>query len=353
MQSLKSIGFEEFFQRQLVGSCEVEPAPVVVRVAVEHKSAYEVTDGTRRFTVTLSGQLRHRAQSRLELPAVGDWVLLRGEAITKVLSRKTQLLRQAVGGTSQPQVIAANVDVVFVVTSANLDFNSQRIERYLSAIRGSGAEAAIVLNKSDLAEDPEAFRARLGRTGALVPWFATSALAGVGVQEIHAALKPNLTGVLVGSSGVGKSSLMNALLSEPSERVEQLRTLGDKGRHTSTQRVLRPLAGGGVLLDTPGMRELALYAQLDDEAADDENFVDPVEALAAQCRFRDCTHHSEPGCAVRAQLRADELRDWEKLSRELGWQEQRQNAGLRHRTKRRWKSITKAQRARRRFEDGN
>ena len=144
MQSLKSIGFEEFFARQLVNrGADLELA----RVAVEHRSAYEVTDGQQRRTVTVSGQLRHRAQSRLELPAAGDWVLLRQGVIVEVLSRKTQLLRQAVGGSSAAQVIAANVDVVFVVTSANLDFNPSRIERYLSAVLGSGTEAVVVLNK--------------------------------------------------------------------------------------------------------------------------------------------------------------------------------------------------------------
>jgi len=349
--SLKSIGFEEFFERQLIGSAETDAGLAVARVAVEHKSAYEVTNGRSRFTVTLSGQMRHRVKSRLELPAVGDWVVVtKDRVISRVLSRRTQLLRQTVGGSSEPQIVAANVDLVFVVTSANRDFNPRRIERYLSAIRGSGAEASIVLNKVDLAEDPEAFRQRLGMAGALVPWIASSALDGRGVEAIRDALRPCRTGVLVGSSGVGKSSITNALLGEPSERVDELRTLGDKGRHTSTRRVLHPLPGGGVLLDTPGMRELALYAQ-DEAPASAGEPVDPIEALAAKCRFRDCSHGAEPGCAVRAELDADELRDWDKLNRELAWQEQRQNAGEKQRTKRRWKSIAKAQRARRRFEE--
>lgn len=348
MQPLKSIGFEEFFERQLV---QRAAGLDVARLAVEHKSAYEVTDGQRRFTVTLSGQLRHRAQSRLELPAVGDWVLLRGDVIVEVLPRKTQLLRQAVGGTSEAQVIAANVDVVFVVTSANLDFNPRRIERYLGAVLGSGAEPIVVLNKTDLTEDPEDYRGRLGRTGSLVAWISTSALERRGIDALRDALKPNRTGVLVGSSGVGKSSLTNALLGANFEPVAALRTLGDKGRHTSTQRVLHPLPGGGVLLDTPGMRELALYARSENEASEEAPYVDPVEALASQCRFRDCRHQSEPGCAVRAQLDPDELRDWEKLNRELEWQQGRRDAGERQRAKRRWKSISKAARARRRFED--
>jgi ribosome biogenesis GTPase len=246
------------------------------------------------------------------------------------------------------------VDVVFVVTSANRDFNPRRIERYLAAVRLSGAEAAIVLNKADLCESTDSFQQQLGHAARALPWLVTSADRGSGVEALRALVGAGRTGVLVGSSGVGKSTLMNALLGEPLERVSDLRGIGDKGRHTSTQRVLRPLPGGGVLLDTPGMREFALYDQGDGGA--ESELADPfdqVAQLAKRCRFRDCAHDGEPGCAVRAELDDDEWRNYEKLGRELEWQRVRQDDASRNDTKRRWKSMTKGMRARRRHEEGD
>jgi ribosome biogenesis GTPase len=254
--------------------------------------------------------------------AVGDWTAVApagpGEVVVEaILPRRTAFVRQAAGERSEPQAIAANVDRVFVVTAIDADFNVRRLERYLVAIAAGGAEAQIVLTKADLEADLDA---RLAEASALAPAFATSARAGVGLDELRARIPHGTTVALVGSSGVGKSALVNRLLGRDAQAEGEVRAYDGRGRHTTTRRELFLVPGGGLLIDTPGMRELKPWLATEMPGTDGDPF-DDIAALASACRYRDCTHTAEPGCAIQAALatgalRGDRLASWQKLARE-------------------------------------
>lgn len=334
---LEALGWDSFFASQLdrINDASLRPA----RVAVEHRGRYQLIGSEGPLWATPAGRLLHEARSRLDLPAVGDWVAVRDGVIHCVLVRKTQLVREAAGGGAEPQVIVANLDVVFVVAALNRELNPRRIERYLAAVWESGAEPVIVLNKADLADLDG--RPHLGALAAGVPTLATSAVNGRGVAEIRARLGSGRTGALVGSSGVGKSTLANTLVGRDALEVGEVRGADDKGRHTTTRRELITLPDDrGVLIDTPGLRELALWS--DAESGAGAGFA-AIEALAAACRFGDCSHVHEPECAVRGAVAPEELASYHKLQRELAHQRRKQE--LRDRKER--KVIHKVARKRR------
>jgi ribosome biogenesis GTPase len=290
------------------------------RVAAEHRGAVELIDERGAvFWGELLGRLRHDARDRRDLPAVGDWVAFAegdgsGPAVIHaILPRRTCFVRLAAGERVEPQVIAANVDVVLVVTSANTDFNVRRLERYLTAVADSGARAVVVVNKIDLVDDATVYAQALPEVAVT----CVSAARGEGLDAVRAHLGAGVTVALVGSSGVGKSTLVNQLLGREVQTVRAIRADDDRGRHTTTHRQLIAF-DGGLLIDTPGMRELKPWIEHDPAATSDtpEGFAD-VDALAARCRFRDCTHHREPGCAVRDALPAERLEAWRKLTAEL------------------------------------
>ena len=295
---------------------------VPARVAAQHRGGYVVYGEGGDRPAEVSGQLRHSSLGPADLPAVGDWVAVRdaedaaAATIHSVLPRQTAFSRKAAGGGVE-QVVAANVDVVFLVGAFGADLNVRRLERYLAAGWESGADPVIVLNKSDLADDLAGATAEVEAIAFGVPVHAVSAAEGTGLDGLARHLEGNRTAALLGSSGVGKSSLVNRLLGSERQDVAALRADG-RGRHTTTYRELIPLPGGGLLLDTPGMRELGLW-----DAGDgvDQTFAD-VAALAADCRFSDCAHEGEPGCAVLAaveegRLPAERLESYRKLLREL------------------------------------
>lgn len=296
---------------------------VAYRVSVEAQAHIallgpdEPTDGTLapRWG-ELSGRLRAAQKTDpFARPAVGDFVLARPPSgdgswrIESVLPRRSQFVRQSARKRDAPQVVAANVDRVLVVTSPNEDFSPRRLERYLATIHASGAAAAVVLNKADLAEKTEPWLDRIREVALDAPVLATSAVDGAGLGALESLLEPGSTVAMVGSSGVGKSSLANLLIGAERQRVQEARAGDDKGRHTTTHRELFVLPAGpngearGLLVDTPGMRALALWMDADTLL---DAFADIAE-LAEECRFRDCKHDSEPGCAVRAALDAGEL----------------------------------------------
>lgn len=294
------------------------------RVAVQHRGAFGVYIEHGEVTAEVTGRLRHEAASAEELPAAGDWVALDlgghpGDTaiIQAVLPRRTKLSRKVAWLETGEQVIAANVDVVLVLTSLNGDLNLRRLERYLTTVWESGAQPGIVLTKADLADDLEGAVLAAETIGIGVPVHVVSSVTGLGVEEVHAYAAGNRTIALLGSSGVGKSTLLNRLVGEELLAVQEVRADG-RGRHTTTRRELVLLPGGGLVLDTPGMRELQLW----DAASGIDAAFEDVEELARACRFADCAHEREPGCAVLAavddgRLELDRLRNWRKLQREL------------------------------------
>ncbi len=301
---LSSLGWDPSFEAEW----QRDPAPgqVPARIAAEHRGAYEAWAAAGSGWVRVAGRLRQEPEA---LPAVGDWVALdtppgpdRTAVIQRILPRRTAFVRGAAGRTAGAQVVAANVDTVFVVCGLDEDFNVRRVERYVARVWASGAQPVVVLSKADLVEDAGA---RVDEVAASAPGVAVqaiSALLGGGLADLRAHLAPGRTVALVGSSGAGKSTLVNALLGEERMATGAVRDRDGRGRHVTTHRQLVLLPAGGLLLDTPGMREL----QLLDEAGLATAFED-VAALAQRCRFADCGHGAEPGCAVRRAVEAGEL----------------------------------------------
>jgi ribosome biogenesis GTPase len=345
LTTLDSLGFDAFFASQLESLGRPDWAPA--RVASEGQSSFHLR-GCRAPLGDLASKLMRG--SKLERPIVGDWVAVADATdramIQHVLERRTALVRRAAATAAEPQVVAVNVDVFFVVTSANRDFNERRLERYVAAVWNSGAEPIIVLNKTDLQSEIAPLLEAIERVAIGVPVVRSSARSGEGLEELRSHITAGRTIGFIGSSGVGKSSLMNCLLGNDLQAVGGLRE-DERGRHTTTARLLVELPGGGVLVDTPGLRELGL---LDDLGGVDASFPD-VAAFASQCRFRDCGHESEPGCAVRAalasgELAADRFESYQKLLREIGAAERARDPILAGRSKQRWKAIHRALRDR-------
>jgi len=326
------------------------------RVAVQHRGAWDVFTEVGELRVDVAGRLRHEAEETAELPVVGDWVAVAthsdesGGTIQAVLSRRTKFSRKTAWQATEEQVLVANVDVVFVVTSLNEDLNLRRLERYLTLTRESGASPVIVLTKADLVDDPAPSVAAVESIAYGVPVVPTSTLTGQGLDAVAGYLPMGVTGALLGSSGVGKSTLVNALVGEELLFTQEIRDDG-RGRHTTTRRELIVLPGAGLIVDTPGMRELQLWA------ADDglEEAFDDITVLFADCRFSDCAHDTEPDCAVRAALEEGTLSSerWEsyqKLQRELEHLDRRIDKRAQAEARRRWRAISRDAAARMRMK---
>jgi ribosome biogenesis GTPase len=295
-----------------------------VRIAAEHRGAYEAmgadarVPGERRNAwVEVTGKAFHEAGDKRALPTVGDWVLVEGwqaavegggaAIVRAVLPRRSFLVRRAAGEATVPQPLAANVDVGLVMTSANKDLSPARLDRYVGLLRDGGIEPVIVVSKLDLVADPAPVLEAARAIGPRV--IGVSVVSTEGLAELRALGGPGRTCVLLGSSGVGKSSLLNALAGTTQE-TREIRA-DERGRHTTTRRELFVASDGGVWIDTPGMRELAQWVDEDDETAFDD-----ITALAAGCRFRDCAHRDEPGCAVRGHVAPERLASFHKLADE-------------------------------------
>ncbi len=322
---------------------------VLARVSAVHGEQYRIYTAQGEMTAEAIGALLYRTE-RAAWPAVGDWAAVQpmGSAeamIHAVLPRKSVFSRRAAGYREQEQVIATNIDLALVVCGLDQDFNVRRIERYLTLAQASGVEAAIVLNKSDVCADLAArmAEARTVAMGASV--VAISARAADGTELVRQLVGPGATVALLGSSGVGKSTLVNRLLGEERQAVREVRESDSRGRHTTTYRELLPLAGGGALIDTPGMRELQLWA---DQDSLDAAFAD-IRELAAGCRYRDCGHVVEDDCAVQRAVEAGELgagrwESYRKLRAEVAWHTRQTDVQAAQAVKKRWKAVHKAMR---------
>jgi ribosome biogenesis GTPase / thiamine phosphate phosphatase len=316
------------------------------RVAVQHRGVWEVVTKDGDALVEITGRFRHAAEPG-ELPVVGDWVGLRDGPIDAVLPRSSKFSRKTAWTEVSEQVLVANVDVAFLVMGLDeRDFKVRRLERYLTTAWEGGATPVIVLNKVDLASDLEAQIAETETVAFGVPIHAVSAETGEGVEDLRRHLTGNRTVALLGSSGVGKSSIINRLLGEEHFRIGDVRSDG-RGRHTTTHRELVPVPGGGVIVDTPGLRELQLW---ESDGGLDQAFADVAE-LVAQCRFSDCEHRTEPGCAIKSALADGSLASerWEsylKLQRELARLESKLDPKLRSEQRKKWAAVTKSHRHR-------
>ncbi len=317
MYELHNLGFGPFFKEQLP-----HEDVIVGRIAAEHRGGYQVWSTVGNGHATLAGRLMRDLEAEA-FPGVGDWVTLKSApdqdqtaVIDGVLDRRTLFVRGSAGRQARGQVVAANVDIVFVVCGLDDDYNVRRIERYLARIWASGAQPVVILNKADICEKVDGRLAEVENACLGVPVLVTSALLEQGLAPIEERLGTGITGAFVGSSGAGKSTLVNRLLGEELIATNEVRASDGRGRHTTTHRQLFKVPHGGLVIDTPGMRELQLF----DDAGLDTVFSD-VEAHAAQCRYGDCTHQSEPGCAVReavedGALSSERLDHYQKLEAE-------------------------------------
>jgi ribosome biogenesis GTPase len=357
------LGWNGFFEAQ-AGSIA---APLhYARIVEEQRGLYRIA-GDAEGWAEVGGRFRHDATTAAEFPAVGDWVGVRTgsgfrvpgseylvqrsddqarHVIDVLLVRRGVLSRTAAGDRGEQQVLAANVDTVFLVSALTQELNVRRIERYLTMVWDAGAVPVVLLNKADLSPDAEAEAASIRARLPLVDVVAVSALQDDALSALSPYMRPAHTVALLGSSGVGKSTLVNRLLGRDALRVGEARESDGKGRHTTTSRQLVELPDGALLIDTPGMRELQLWS---DESGVDRAF-DDVAALAADCRFADCTHSGEPGCAVQAAveagaLDADRLANYKRLAREVAFEDRKHDKAAAAQHKQKWKAVHKAARA--------
>ena len=319
------------------------------RVLAEHRGGYMVATESGDLDSTVSGRYRHEASAAEDFPAVGDWVAVeiaeggQSAVIQALLPRLTRFVRPARGDIPGAQVVAANVDLVLLVTALDHDFNLRRLERYLALAWSSGAEPVIVLNKADVCDDVPARTADVAMIAPGVPIRVMSARDGTGLDSLAPLLEPGKTVALIGSSGVGKSTIVNALLGWERQSTGEVREDDQRGRHTTTMRELMVTPSGALLLDSPGIRSVGMW---DIDAGLSDAFAD-VEEIASLCRFSDCAHGTEPGCAVQAAISAGtlpaaRLESQQKLAREWAHTARRVDHAARELERRKWKTIHKS-----------
>jgi ribosome biogenesis GTPase / thiamine phosphate phosphatase len=318
---IQDLGWDVYFEA--LWSESAQEGCVPARVVSQQRGLWRVAGDFEECWAEPSGKFRKESEAGGDWPAVGDWVSveLRAEKqnalIQQVLTRRSRFVRKVTGKQIAEQVIVANIDVALIVAALDGDFNVRRVERYLAQCWESGARPAIVLNKADACAESAGLVAEIEGIALGAPVFLVSAKTGEGLEALEGSFKKGQTIVLLGSSGVGKSTLVNCLLQEDRQTTHAVRESDSRGRHTTTSRELFVMPGGAMIIDTPGLRELQLWNAAEGLT---QTFAD-VDELAAQCRFTDCQHQKEPGCAVQAALAsgaldADRLESWRKLQRE-------------------------------------
>jgi len=347
MYDLNSLGWNDLFEKDSL--TYKADGYSVARVVLEHRRAFRVYAECGELLAEITGRVRHEAATRAELPAVGDWVAIKAypdekrATIHGILPRHSKFSRKAAGRNTEEQIVAANVDTVFVVVGLDNDYNVRRVERYLVAAFESGASPVIILNKLDLCDDIGQKLNEVGMLAAGVPAYAISSVTNVGLEQMNQHMGRGLTVAFLGSSGAGKSTLINRLIGKDVQKVREVREHDSRGKHTTTHRELLILPSGGLLIDTPGMRELHLW---ESDSGLSEAFED-VESLAAQCHFTNCRHQNEPGCAIKEGLETGSLdsaryESYQKLRKELAFLETRDDTQARLERKQRDKKLIKA-----------
>jgi len=343
--TLDGLGWSPFFATAFERHAAEGREPA--RVAVPRRKHFLLYGAGGEVRGTVTGKMLYEATGPEELPTVGDWVVIerlpeREEAsILDLLPRKSEFVRKVPGRRTDQQVVAANADFVFLVSALDERLTLRGLERYLVVARESGAAPVVLLNKADLCDEIEPILEDVRIASRGVPVHVVSAKLGEGIDAIGSYLTEGITGALLGPSGAGKSTIINSLLGTDYLQTREVRDVDDRGRHVTTHRELVVLPGGGLLIDTPGMRELQLYAGLEGIAAT----FDDIEELGTRCRFRDCRHEVEPGCAVQDALAEGELdhgrfESYKKLLREVAHRERKTDSAAERKHKEHWKKIT-------------
>ncbi len=355
--NLEDLGWDSYFKTHYekhTDKDDLEPA----RITQEHKGSYVMINADGEYLSEISGKMRYTARGYSDFPAAGDWVLTKifpeekKGIIHAILERKTKFSRKAVlsggmpdsQGKTEEQVIAANIDTVFIVNSMDSDFSLRRIERYMTSIYDGSMNPVIVLNKSDVTDDTDDYINQVESIAFGVPVIAVSGLTGAGLDGLRKFIHPGETVVFLGSSGVGKSTIINSLTGTDRQKVSSVRESDHKGRHTTTARELIILPEGGILIDTPGMKEFQPWKGEKDTG---RAFGD-IESFARKCRFKDCSHETEPGCAVQEALANGDLdpgryRNYMQMKREARYLETRVEKRAELAEKKKWKDIAKLQ----------
>lgn len=342
--SLSFLGWDSHFQQYIDSESNNKIFPA--RVVGVHKNSFLINSGAKEILVSVSGRLMHKKENLF--PVIGDWVLVADTMVVRVLPRKNALSRGAAGThgkqgvtPAKAQLMAANLDTVFIVSGMDRDYNIRRIERYLTLVYNCGLNPVIILTKADLHQNPDPFVQEVESVAFGVPVHLVSALTDNGLESLASYIQKGQTVTLIGSSGAGKSTLINRLYGNPVQSVMSVSKKLGKGRHTTTQRSLIKMPQGGLVIDNPGIREIGLQGETDGL----EKAFPEIEERADQCRFKDCSHTHEPGCRVlhgiaSGEISQERLDSFHKMKRELAYQAERQHKSADRLEKERWKEVS-------------